>query len=171
MHTDVWALLDTVTKLAVGAGFAWLWVTMRARARGGATSSRRLEILEGVAAEVGAVNHTFAKYQALVFESIRFGARWPSARREELELINHQLVRQFDALAGAEAKLLLLGEKTLAKTLQLYCANIAVYRKQVYAGRQDISEREIAEIKQPIMQLREQFYDLLSKRFDRVLAA
>lgn len=171
MHTDIWALIDTLTKLMVGAALAWLWVTARARLRGGATGSRRLEILENVAAEVGAVNHTFAKYQALVFESIRFGARWPSVRREELEQINSQLVRQFDALAGAEAKLLLLGEKTLAKTLQLYCANVAVYRKQVYAGRQDISEREIADLKQPIMQLREQFYDMLSKRFDRLLTA
>ena len=54
----------------------------------------------------------------------------------------------------------MLGEKTMEKTLRLYAAKIALFRKQVYVGRQDISEQEIAELKATILSLREQFYDL-----------
>jgi len=65
----------------------------------------------------------------------------------------------------------MLGEKTMEKTLRLYGAKIALFRKQVYVGRQDISEQEIAELKTSVMTLREQFYDLLSRRYDKLLAA
>jgi len=78
---------------------------------------------------------------------------------------------EFKKLADAEAKLLMLGEKTMEKTLRLYGAKIALFRKQVYVGRQDISDQEIANIKSSILTLREQFYDLLSKRYDRLLVA
>ena len=78
---------------------------------------------------------------------------------------------EFEKLSDAEAKLLMLGEKSMERTLRLYAARIALFRKQVYIGRQDISEQEIADLKSGIMQLREQFYELLSKRYDKLLAA
>ncbi|RYZ80722.1 MAG: energy transducer TonB, partial [Moraxellaceae bacterium] len=83
--------------------------------------------------------------------------------------INEILVKEFDQLADAEAKLLMLGEKTMEKTLRLYASRIALFRKQVYVGRTDISDQEISELKIGIMKLREQFYELLSKRYDRLL--
>jgi hypothetical protein len=131
--------------------------------------NRRLEILETISGNVGQVSHNFAKYSSLVIESTRFGKTWPSARRMELERINELLVSEFDKLADAEAKLLMLGEKTMEKTLRLYAAKIALFRKQVYVGRQDISDQEISELKTSIMALRERFYELLSKRYDRLL--
>jgi len=85
--------------------------------------------------------------------------------------VNQELVDEFKKLADAESKLLMLGEKTMEKTLRLYAAKIALFRKQVYIGRQDISEQEIAELKATILTLREQFYDLLSRRYDRLLTA
>ncbi|MFL0798961.1 MAG: energy transducer TonB [Agarilytica sp.] len=177
MGIDYWAILDTLFKIAMGMmlTMASLWLTKMwrdqqspARAR---PEQKKIYLLEEISSEVGRVNHCFAKYSALVIESTRFGKRWPPARKHELDRINEQLVQDFEKLAAAEAKLLMLGEKTMEKTLRLYAAKIAFFRKQVYVGRQDISEQEIADIKATIMQLREQFYELLSRRYDKLLAA
>jgi len=170
-------IFDTLLKISLGAAmcFGCFWVNQRWRgphAHGPVRpEQKRISLLEEISSEVGRVNHSFAKYSALVIESTRFGKRWPPARKSELERINTELVGEFERLAAAEAKLLMLGEKTMEKTLRLYAAKIAFFRKQVYVGRQDISEQEIADLKTSIMKLREQFYDLLSRRYDRLLAA
>lgn len=177
MAVDYWAVFDTLFKISMGMmlAMASLWLTklwrdhntpLRAR-----PEQKKIFLLEEISSEVGRVNHCFAKYSSLVIESTRFGKRWPPARKQELDRINQELVRDFESLSAAEAKLLMLGEKTMEKTLRLYASKIAFFRKQVYVGRQDISEQEIADMKAGIMQLREQFYDLLSKRYDRLLAA
>ncbi|MFL0803241.1 MAG: energy transducer TonB [Agarilytica sp.] len=177
MAIDYWAILDTFFKIAMGMmlTMASLWLTKMWRDQQSPVRARpeqkKIYLLEEISSEVGRVNHCFAKYSALVIESTRFGKRWPPARKHELDRINEQLVQDFEKLAAAEAKLLMLGEKTMEKTLRLYAAKIAFFRKQVYVGRQDISEQEIADIKATIMQLREQFYELLSRRYDKLLAA
>ncbi|HSX50214.1 MAG TPA: energy transducer TonB, partial [Cellvibrio sp.] len=136
-----------------------------------ARENRRLQILEDVSTQVGTVTHIFAKYSSLVVESIQFGERWPQARRVELDAVNTELVAEFKKLAEAEAKLLMLGEKNLERSLRLYGAKIAVYRKQVYVGRKDISLEQITALKNTIVQVREQFYDMLSRKYDRLLAS
>ncbi|MFL0809790.1 MAG: energy transducer TonB [Agarilytica sp.] len=177
MTIDYLAILDTGFKVAMGMTLtmASLWASKQWRDHNSPVKTRpeqkKIFLLEEISAEVGRVNHCFAKYSSLVIESTRFGKRWPPARKQELDRINEALVRDFERLAAAEAKLLMLGEKTMEKTLRLYAAKIAFFRKQVYIGRQDISEQEIADIKQGIMQLREQFYELLSRRYDKLLAA
>ncbi len=174
---DLWPFIDTGIKVALGGGMAiaaaWVVTRRHHKAQENEFQPRqhRVALLEAISSDVGQVNHSFAKYSALVIESTRFGKRWPAARKQELERVNAELVRDFDKLAASEAKLLMLGEKTMEKTLRLYGAKIALFRKQVYVGRQDISEQEIAEIKQHIMELRERFYDLLSVRYDRLLTA
>lgn len=174
--TEFWPLIDSGVKIAFGAGMAlaFFWAGRKWREQHEPQSSphrKRINLLEQISADVGHVNHSFAKYSALVIESTRFGKRWPPARKQELDRVNAELVREFERLSAAEAKLLMLGEKTMEKTLRLYAARIALFRKQVYVGRQDISEQEIADLKQSIMQLREQFYDILSRRYDKLLAA
>ncbi|GAA5316874.1 MAG: hypothetical protein AseanaTS_20780 [Candidatus Pelagadaptatus aseana] len=172
--TELWLLIDTSVKIALGAiiAAACLWLAGR---RNPLTptdkSNRRIEILEDVSSNVGNVNHIFAKYSSLVIESTRFGNQWPEARKEELTRVNSELVQEFKKMADAEAKLLMLGEKALEKTLRLYGARIAHFRKQVYVGRQDISEQDIVALKQEILKLREQFYDILSQKYDRLLTA
>lgn len=168
----LWALLDTLAKIAMGAsllGFG-LWVARKKQqptdSPDALAAKRRLKVYEEVSRQMGNVSHSFAKYSALVIESVRFGPRWPQARRAELESINSELVQEFRRMADAEANLLLIGEKSLEKNLRLYGAQIAVFRKQVYVGRRDISNQEIADIKQDIYKLREQFYDVLSKKYD-----
>lgn len=169
--------LDTGFKIFLGAGIAivCLWIARKVHYNNDEPKidpkKHRISLLEEISAKVGHVNHSFARYSSLVIESTRFGKRWPVERKQELDRINMELVREFEKLSDAEAKLLMLGEKTMEKTLRLYAARIAVFRKQVYVGRQDISEQEIADLKKAIMQLREQFYELLSRRYDKLLAA
>ncbi|WP_075186712.1 energy transducer TonB [Teredinibacter haidensis] len=177
-NPDIWPLIDTALKVGMGAtiaaacfGMAKLWHKRQMPSGKQSPQQKRLSLLEQISSDVGHVNHSFAKYSALVIESTRFGKRWPPARKQELDVINSELVREFERLSSAEAKLLMLGEKTMEKTLRLYAARIALFRKQVYVGRQDISEQEIADLKAAIMQLREQFYDILSRRYDKLLAA
>lgn len=175
--SDLWLVLDTSIKVSLGVGltFLCLWASKAWRdyhvKPDNNGQRRRINLLEEISHDVGRVNHSFAKYSSLVIESTRFGKRWPPARKQELERINTELVTEFDKLSEAEAKLLMLGEPTMEKTLRLYGANIARFRKQVYIGRQDISEQEIAELKSKIMTIREQFYELLSRRYDKLLTA
>ncbi len=177
MSTDnIWLVFDTSLNVLLGVGltFCCLWAARTWRDHHntdkGSGRRRRIGLMEEISSDVGHVNHSFAKYSALVIESTRFGKRWPPARKQELERINSELVVEFKKLSASEAKLLMLGEKTMERTLRLYGAKIALFRKQVYIGRQDISEQEIAELKASIMILREQFYDLLSRRYDKLLA-
>lgn len=174
-NVTLWQLVDTSVKVGLGALVAGLsaWFMARRRPAGtkpvNARANKRLATLEAISADVGNITHIFAKYSALAIESIRFGHRWPPARKQEFDAVNLELVAEFKKMADAEAKLLMLGEKGLEKTLRLYGAKIAHFRKQVYVGRKDISSQEIADIKQDISKLREQFYDLLSKKYDKML--
>jgi len=174
---NIGLLVDTTIKMCLGASIAiacfWLGKVWRNSSDGPspAPHAKRIDLLEQISTDVGHVNHSFAKYSSLVIESTRFGKRWPPARKHELERVNAELVQEFERLSAAEAKLLMLGEKTMERTLRLYAARIALFRKQVYIGRQDISEQEIADLKNAIMQLREQFYDILSRRYDKLLVA
>jgi hypothetical protein len=167
-------LTETSLKIGLGALLAVFsgWFVMRRNAslQGAHRENRRLQILEAVSSQVGTVTHIFAKYSTLVVESIQVGDQWPVARKLELDVINAELVAEFKKLADAEAKLLMLGEKNMERSLRLYGARIALFRKQVYPGRKDITQEQITALKQSILQVREQFYDMLSRKYDRLLA-
>ncbi len=171
----IWQLIDTSLKVGLGAIivgiFSWLLTHRRSTPQAYSRINRRLVLFEDVSKDVGNVNHIFAKYSSLIIESTRYGLRWPQARKDELDRINSELVASFTKLSDAESKLLMLGEKTMEKVLRLYGAKIAHFRKHVYVGRADISDEEIAQIKREITKLREQFYDMLSRKYDRLLAA
>ncbi len=176
MSTELlWQLFDTSAKIGIGVLVSALFMMVILNRRHSNTKSaahpdqRRLMILEGISADVGHLSHVFAKYSALVVESIHYGKHWPEARRKELELINHELVREFKKLSDAESKLLMLGEKALEKTLKLYGSKIANFRRQVYVGRTDMKDETIIAMKKDINLLREQFYEFLSKKYDRLL--
>lgn len=169
-------LLETSFKVSLGALIAGLSIWLSMRQRSGQTEhrqqgdDRRVAMLENISEDVGQVNHIFAKYSALVIESFRFAENWPQSRREELEQVNKDLVSEFNKLSNAETKLLMLGEKMMERSLRLYGARIAHFRKEVYVGRKDIKEDEIVSLKQVVGVQREKFYDILSKRYDRLLA-
>ena len=170
----IWQLIDTTAKVGLGAVLAvmlTLLIVRRREPRGLQAEQRRLEILEKISADVGTVSHVFSKYCSLVVESLRFGERWPVSRHKELEQITTDLAREFEKLSDAESKLLMLGEKALEKNLRLYGAKVAQFRRQVHVGREGIEEDDILAMKRDINLLREQFYDFLSKKYDRLLAA
>lgn len=171
----MWQLIDTSLKVGLGAiivgFFSWLMMHRRGSTQHYSRISRRLVLFEDISKDVGNVNHIFAKYSSLVIESTRYGLRWPQARKDELDKINQELVATFNKLSDAESKLLMMGEKNMEKVLRLYGAKIAHFRKHVYVGRADISDEEIAQMKRDITKLREQFYDMLSRKYDRLLAA
>lgn len=173
-YPEIWQVFDTSVKVALGALICGMCVWLSNRRMSEPTQKRnhrRLEILESVSLDVGNINHLFAKYSSLVIESIHYKGRWPQARRDELQRVNTELVNEFKKMAHAEANLLMLGEKSLETALRLYGAKIAYFRKQVYTGRQDITEQEVINLKQEIAKLRETFYELLSKKYDRLLTA
>jgi len=172
--TLLWQLVDTSMKVGIGILIATMFAILlfhRRQPRPVKAEQRRLEVLESIAADVGNVSHIFAKYSALVVESIRFGSKWPDSRKQELDNISQALVDEFKKLSDAESKLLMLGEKLLEKNLRLYGSKVANFRRQVYVGRTDISEDDILALKRDINLLREQFYDFLSKKYDRLLTA
>ncbi|WP_299973311.1 energy transducer TonB [uncultured Pseudoteredinibacter sp.] len=173
---NYWPMLESSINIALGAIIAGVstWVVMRQKdvyQDKLENGDRRVDILEAISTDVGQVNHIFAKYSALVIESYRFGDQWPQGRREELSQVNADLIKEFKKLADAETRLLMLGEKLMERSLRLYGAKIAHFRKEVFVGRQDIKEADIVSMKQDVATQREKFYDLLSKRYDRLIAA
>ncbi len=176
MTTEIlWQLFDTSAKIGIGVVVSLLFMMIIVNRRQGNGKSvthpdhRRLMLLESISADVGNLSHVFAKYSTLVVEAIHYGKHWPEARKKELDVVNHELVREFKKLSDAESKLLMLGEKALEKTLKLYGSKIANFRRQVYVGRTDLKDETIVAMKKDINLLREQFYDFLSKKYDRLL--
>ncbi|HEY7885104.1 MAG TPA: energy transducer TonB [Cellvibrionaceae bacterium] len=168
-------LFDTAFKVGTGAAIAVLtgwFVLKRQNTVGGPRNLReqkRLSIYEDISAFVGQVTHIFSKYASLAAESAQLGEHWPAARRQELEQVNKVLVDTFEKMAAAEAKLLILGEKNLARSLKIYAGQIVAFRRQVYVGRKDISQEQIGALRQGVLQAREGFYDMLSRKYDQVL--
>jgi len=136
--SEMWPVVDAALNIGIGSSItlASMWFIRKHKTAKELQSpiNRRLEMFEQISASVGNVNHCFAKYSALVIESTRFGKNWPAARKVELDRINAELVMEFKKLADAEAKLLMLGEKTMEKTLRLYGAKRLNPRALVKTG-------------------------------------
>jgi len=168
-------MTDSFLKITLGAlvasGVAWYLHWRATPNKADLRESRRIQIMEEVSRQVGRVSHLFAKYSSLAVESIQVGDRWPQLRRQEFETINTELVTEFQKLADMEAKLLMLGEKNLERGLRLYGNKIAVFRKQVYVCRKDITAEQIHALKTNVAQVREQFYDMLSRKYDMLLTS
>ncbi len=165
----VFQIIDTTIKLAIGAGIAIFsgWTILKRNTVIGPRNLReqkRLAIYEDISAFIGSVSHIFSQYAALTVESVEFGERWPAERKKELEKINNELVGVFQKVAAAEAKLLILGEKNLERSLKIFTSQIVSYHRQVYVGRKDIRKEQVIALKQSVLQAREQFYDILSKK-------
>ncbi|UTF60901.1 energy transducer TonB [Gilvimarinus sp. DA14] len=171
----VYSFFDTALKVGLGAVVAvatqWWW--SRRNQNPGPRSLReqkRLDVLEETSNFVGKVTHCFSKYASLATESVEFGERWPAERKMELAQVSEELVASFQKMADAEAKLLMLGEKNLERSLKIYAGQIVAFRRQVYAGRKDITSEQATALRQGVLQARESFYDMLSRKYDKVLS-
>lgn len=130
-----------------------------------ANSLRRISMLEQVAQHVGKVSHTFSKYSSLVTEIGPKTDRMTPKQNTELDELSNELVAVYEEISIAESKLLLMGEKRLEKAMKLYTAKMAQFRKQIFPGRYSNPE-DIGKLKKDISSMREQFYDILSERYD-----
>lgn len=174
MNMETYVQITTATlQMGLGALIAALstWFILRNMNQRTSRENRRMQILEDVASQVAALTHTFAKYSTLVHESIQFADRWPAARKQEMEKISEELMAGFKQIADAQAKLLMLGEKNLELGLRVYSARMTAYTRQVYVGRRDLTPDQINTLKQGINQARDLFYELLSRKYDRLLAS
>jgi hypothetical protein len=173
--TITYQIIDTALKVAIGGivalASAWWW-SRRQMVIGPRSlrEQKRLDVFEDISAFVGEVTHMFSKYASLAAESVEFGERWPAERKQELTRITEELVESFGKMSAAEAKLLILGEKNLERSLKIYAGQIVAFRRQVYNGRKDITTDQINALKQGVLQARESFYDMLSRKYDQTLA-
>ena len=131
-----------------------------------AMSMRRIGLLEQVAQHVGKVSHVFSKYASLVTEIGPKIDRISASQERELDSLSEELVEVYKEISIAESKLLLLGEQKLEKAMKLYTARMAQYRKRIYPGRYNKVD-EARQLKTEVSQMREQFYDVLSQRYDQ----
>lgn len=166
-------ITEATLQMGLGALIAALstWFILRNMNQRTSRENRRVQILEEVASQVATMTHTFAKYSTLVLESIQYAERWPVNRKQEMEAINKELMNEFKQIADAQAKLLMLGEKNLELGLRVYSARMTAYTRQVYVGRRDLTPDQVNSLKQAINQARDLFYELLSRKYDRLLAS
>lgn len=159
-------LIIFVLGIICGVVTLYLLMNPKLQALQAASAQRRISLIEQVAQHVGKVSHVYSKYSSLVSEIGTKTERMSAAQKQELDSLSAQLVDVYEEVAIAESKLLLLGEQKLEKALKLYTSKMAQFRKQVYPGRYS-NEEEAAQLKRDVSQMRAQFYDVLSQRYDQ----
>lgn len=162
--------IDLAIALLIGAiaGGTAVFLLVRDKLRGQDSGDRvrGVELLEQVAGHVGKVSYVFGKYASLVAEIGPRAERMSARQERELDELSEALVAIYEEVSVAESKLLLLGEQRLEKALRLYTAKMAQFRKQIYPGRYQQAE-EATRLKKEVNDMREQFYNILSERYDQ----
>lgn len=167
MNSD--SVIDLLITLLLGAttGGAAVFLLIRNKLKSADPAGlRRVALLEQVAQHIGRVAYVFGKYTSLVSEIGPRTGRMSARQERELDDISNQLVAVYEEAAIAESKLLLLGEQRLEKALKLYTAKMAQFRKQVYPGRYHNAE-DAARLQREVVDMRDQFYNILSERYDQ----
>tara|TARA_B110000902_G_scaffold59501_1_gene69784 strand:+ start:834 stop:1349 length:516 start_codon:yes stop_codon:yes gene_type:complete len=163
-------VLETVFIFISGTGFGglalYLYMKEKLQKLHNQTAFRRINMLEQVAQHAGKVSHVFSRYASLVTEIGISRDRMSPGQKKELDELSTQLVDVYEEVAIAESKLLLLGEQKLEKALKLYTTKMAQFRKQIYPGRFNSIE-EASRLKKEVSEMREQFYNVLSQRYDQ----
>lgn len=167
-------ITEGALQMAVGAVIAAFctWYFLRRQAPLLPTrESRRMQVLDEVVSQVSSITHTFAKYSTLMQASVQDSGHWPPSRYRELDMISQELGAEFQRMVDAQAKLLMLGEKNLARILRVYSASMIAYTRQVNIRSRDLSTEQINHLKPAIQQAREHFYDVLSRKYDNLLTS
>lgn len=155
-----------ITGAIFGAAAVFYSIKDKLKQQQAAGSQRRIALLEQVAQHIGKVSHVFSKYSSLVNGIGTKAERMSAKQAQELDALSNELVEVYEEVSVAESKLLLLGEQRLEKALKLYTAKMAQFRKQIYPGRYSNVD-EANQLKQEVSKMREQFYDILSQRYDQ----
>lgn len=160
------ALIALLLGASLGAAAVFFLLKDKLNSPDLSANLRSIGLLEQVAEHVGKVSHVFSKYASLVSEIGPRPERMSAKQQRELEDLSNELVRVYEEVSIAESKLLLLGEQRLEKALKLYTAKMAQFRKQVYPGRYQNTD-DAANLRKEVTQMREQFYSILSERYDQ----
>jgi tRNA U34 5-carboxymethylaminomethyl modifying GTPase MnmE/TrmE len=165
-------ILETIIKILIGVaiGGSAVFFAMRDKLQQQERSRahRRLAVLEEVSQHLGKVSHVFGKYASLVTEIGPQKERMSVKQQQELDALSNELVEVYEEVSIAEAKLLMLAEKRLEKAMKIYSSKMAQFRKQFYPGRYTVME-DLSAAKKDIAKMREQFYDVLSDRYDHIM--
>lgn len=163
------SIVSTIVSLIIGASCGALIVFYsfkdKLKRYQQHNAAKRISMLEQVAQHVGKVSHVFGKYSSLVSEIGPRSDRMSAKQEREINDLSSELVSVYEEISIAESKLLLLGEKRLEKAMKIYTHKMAQFHKQIYPGRYTNID-DAAQLKKDLSQLRGQFYDILSERYD-----
>ena len=166
---DTSSIIGTAINLIIGASFGAVVMFYsyqdKFKRYQQHSASKRINMLEQVAQHVGKVSHVFGKYSSLITEIGPQSDRMSVNQDRELNELSNELVSVYEEISIAESKLLLLGEKRLEKAMKIYTHKMAQYRRQIFPGRYNNID-ESKQLKKELSQLRDQFYDILSERYD-----
>ncbi|MFN3770112.1 MAG: hypothetical protein ACK4TD_17215 [Ectopseudomonas guguanensis] len=166
-------VIDTAIKIGLGGiiGFASTYVVTKLNHKHDSRkdiTKRHYDALEQVAAHVEVFSHVALKYWALVAECVRVendGREWPKERSEQLDLAKAEYFSEAKNITVAESKLLLLGLESSSVKLRKYTDFLKTLRRQYYIGKAGLTEKEMDEAREELLQLRQEFFAELSSAY------
>lgn len=166
-------VLDTAVKVGLGAlisGFATYWTASR-KTKDDLARDRLLRhqtLIESTAEQVEVFSHLVLRYWALMVELVRYRGQklsWPPARQAELEKTKTDIFNSFSGMTSAESKLLLLGHTQAQTILREYGEFVRDFRRRAYDGNIALTEKELDDDRDKLLELRERLYVSLGKAY------
>jgi hypothetical protein len=166
-------IVDTAVKIGLGAlisGVAAYFIAKLNHDREAqkAQTTRKRDLLEGIAEQVESFTHTALKYWALTRERATYerdGDEMPETRFSEWQNISSVALRDsYKEMTNAEAKLLLLGEDECQKLLREYGEYVSKFKSESYSSKllAELSEAQIQEYRKEILAKRSILFTKLS---------
>ena len=87
---------------------------------------------------------------------------WPKERSEQLDLVKAEYFSEAKNITVAESKLLLLGLESSSFKLRKYTDFLKILRRQYYIGKAGLTEKEMDDAREELLQLRQEFFAELS---------
>jgi hypothetical protein len=126
---------------------------------------RRRELYETVAEQVETFTHVVLKYWSIMIEIARYrggNREMPAERVARIDPVRDELYHAFKEMTSAEAKLLLLGQKSAQRLLRDYGDEVVRRRAHAFAANLQMTEEQLAEDRLVLLVKREAFFDSLS---------
>ena len=174
MPTTTIEIVDTAVKIGLGSLITLVGTIAVAKLNHGNEKSREerkryYDSLESIASDIEETTHVALRYWALVIEWVRNyqqkGLGLTDKRQEELEKTKLDLFDYFKNITVAESKLMLLGLQDQATLLREYGEFLKEMRRKYYDGNSQISESDLKECRNKLLQKRESLFKSLSGKY------
>ncbi|MFT4776030.1 MAG: hypothetical protein ACI9B7_000400 [Oleispira sp.] len=170
MPTTAIEVIDTAIKIGLGGliGFIGTYTVTKLNHNHDSNkdkSKRHFDALEQVASHIEEFSHVALKYWALVVERVRVendGKTWPKERSDQLDIVKAEYFSEAKNVTVAESKLLLLGLNKASEKLGAYTEFLKVLRRKYYVGKSGLTEKEMDEVREELLRLRQEFFSELS---------